>query len=134
MLDYDSLRQRIIDSHGRAFPLLFWDGAGRVVAAGERAFALQVRGKRADFTWDRLRVTWERLERNHVLTADELGGGHDGVGLVSLLVAVDGDEFLVDRTDGLLRLRETEGVPVRQFQREQLPTSWSPWKRKLAGD
>jgi hypothetical protein len=116
------------------FDLVFWSGAGRVVGAGDDKLSLQVRGKRADYTWERVRDTWLRLQLNHTLTVDELGGGHDAVGLVSLFAACDVAEIEVVPADGLLRLRHAEGKPIRPDPGAVLPDSWAPLQRKIDGD
>jgi hypothetical protein len=89
---------------------------------------------RADFTWDRLTVTWDRLLSNHTLTVDELGGGHDAVGIVSLFAQLQADGLDVVDADGLLLLRERADTPVHQYADMNRPTSWAPWRRKIHGD
>ena len=80
MISAETMKWRLQEGKVSEFDLVFWNGAGRVVAADDARLSLQVRGKRADYTWDRVRDTWRRLQLNHVLTVDELGGGHDAVG------------------------------------------------------
>ncbi len=93
-----------------------------------------MRGKRADYTWERVRDTWRRLQVNHALTVDELGGGHDAVGLVSLFAAFGDDEVEVVAADGLLRLPRAAGRPVRPDPGALSPSSWAPLQRKIDGD
>jgi hypothetical protein len=89
---------------------------------------------RADFTWDRLTVTWNRFLSNHTLTVDELGGGHDAVGIVSLFAALQAESLDVLDADGLLILKEHADTPVHQHADMNRPTSWAPWRRKIHGD
>ena len=89
---------------------------------------------RADFTWDRLTVTWKRLVADHTLTVDELGGGHDAVGIVSLFALMQADALDVLDADGLLVLKAPEDTPVHQYADMNRPTSWAPWRRKIHGD
>jgi hypothetical protein len=81
-----------------------------------------------------VRDTWQRLQENQALTVDELGGGHDAVGLVSLFAACGQDEVEVVAADGLLRLPRAAGRPVRPDPGAPLPPSWAPLKRKIDGD
>jgi hypothetical protein len=96
--------------------------------------SLLVRGMRADLTWDRLTVTWNRFLSNHTLTVDELGGGHDAVGIVSVFALVQADDLDVLDADGLLILKEHADTPVHQHADMNRPTSWAPWRRKIHGD
>jgi hypothetical protein len=96
--------------------------------------ALLIRGLRVDLTWDRLVTTWDRTLSNHTLTVDELGGGADAVGIVSLFAFLQADAVSVLDTDGLLVVDDTEGTPVHQFADMSRPTSWAPWRRKIHGD
>ena len=92
-----------------------------------------MRGKRADYTWDRVRDTWLRLQANQALTVDELGGGHDAVGLVSLFAALGG-------TRSSRRRRACSACPRRPGRRRVRPPgalqppSWAPLQRKIDGD
>ena len=97
MISAETMKWRLQEGKVAEFDLVFWKGTGRVVGAGDDRLSLQVRGKRADYTWDRVRDTWRRLQDNHALTVDELGGGHDAVGLVSLFAVFGGDELEVVR-------------------------------------
>jgi hypothetical protein len=128
------MKWRLQEGKLTAFDLVFWSGAGRVVGADDARLSLQVRGKRADYTWDRVRDTWLRLQLNHALTVDELGGGHDAVGLVSLFAALGVDELEVVPADGLLRLRDAVGKPIRPDPGLVLPDSWAPLQRKIDGE
>jgi hypothetical protein len=93
-----------------------------------------VRGVRVDLTWERLGTTWDRLFSNHTLTVDELGGGADAVGVVSLFALFGVEALSVLDPDGLLVLVETQETPVHQFADMTRPTSWAPWRRKSRGD
>ena len=133
MISAETMKWRLQEGRFSEFDLVFWKGTGRVVGAGDK-LSLQVRGKRADYTWERLRDTWQRLQVNHELTVDELGGGHDAVGLVSLFAACGQDEIEVDATDGLLRLPRAGGRPVRPDPGAPVPSTWAPLQRKIDGD
>jgi len=74
MISAENMKARLQEGEVAAFDLIFWKGTGRVVNAAE-TLSLQVRGKRADYTWDRVRDAWLRLQANQELTVDELGGG-----------------------------------------------------------
>ena len=134
MISIDTMKQRSAQMLGEEFPLVFWRGKGRIVGSDEGGLSLLVRGLRADFTWDRLTVTWDRFLSNHTLTVDELGGGHDAVGIVSLFAQLQADGLDVVDADGLLLLRERPDTPVHQYADMNRPTSWAPWRRKIHGD
>ena len=134
MISIDTMKQRSAEMLGEEFPLVFWRGKGRIVGSDQGGLSLLVRGLRADFTWDRLTVTWDRFLSNHTLTVDELGGGHDAVGIVSLFAQLQADGLDVVDADGLLLLRERPDTPVHQYADMNRPTSWAPWRRKIHGD
>ena len=134
MISAETMKWRLQEGKLTDFDLVFWNGAGRVVGAGDGKLSLQVRGKRADYTWERVRDSWRRLQLNHTLTVDELGGGHDAVGLVSLFAAFGDDELEVVPGDGLLRLRNASGRPIRPDPGPILPQSWAPLQRKIDGE
>ena len=67
-------------------------------------------------------------------TVDELGGGADAVGVVSLFAFIQADGLCTLEADGLITLAETEGVPVHQYADMSVPTSWAPWRRQIHGD
>ena len=108
MISIETMKHRTEQMVGEEFPLVFWRGKGRVVGSSDRELSLLVRGMRADFTWDRLTVTWKRFVANHTLTVDELGGGHDAVGIVSLFALMQADALDVLDADGLLVLKAPE--------------------------
>lgn len=134
MISIETMKFRTVDMIGEEFPLVFWRGNGRIVASDDESISLLVRGVRVDLTWDRLSVTWNRFLQNHTLTVDELGGGADAVGIVSLFAHVQADGLCTLESDGLITLAESEGVPVHQYADMSLPTSWAPWRRKIHGD
>jgi hypothetical protein len=134
MISIETMKHRTEQMLGEEFPLVFWRGKGRIVGADESGLSLLVRGMRADYTWDRLTVTWNRLLSNHTLTVDELGGGHDAVGIVSIFAYMQADGLDVLDVDGLLVLSERVGSPVHQYADMNRPTSWAPWRRKIHGD
>src|SRR5450756_3054741 len=80
MISIETMKHRTEQMLGEEFPLVFWRGKGRIVGSDQGGLALLVRGMRADYTWDRLTVTWKRFLSNHTLTVDELGGGERVVG------------------------------------------------------
>jgi hypothetical protein len=134
MISIETMKFRTADMIGEEFPLVFWRGKGRIVASDDTSLALLIRGMRVDLTWDRLVTTWNRTLSNHTLTVDELGGGADAVGVVSLFAYLQADAVSVLDTDGLLVVDDTQGTPVHQFADMSRPTSWAPWRRKIHGD
>jgi hypothetical protein len=134
MIAIDTMKFRTADMIGEEFPLVFWRGNGRIVASDDESISLLVRGVRVDLTWDRLAVTWGRFLQNHTMTVDELGGGADAVGIVSLFAHIQADGLCTLEADGLITLAETQGVPVHQYADMSVPTSWAPWRRKIHGD
>ena len=133
MISIETMKDRSAQMIGQQFPLVFWQGKGRVVGADATSLSLQVRGLRASYTWDRLAVTWKRLLANHTLSVDELGGGHDAVGIVSFFAFMQADGLDVLEPDGLLVLRQPSDTPVHQYANMNRPTSWAPWRRKIHG-
>ena len=134
MISIETMQHRTEQMLGEEFPLVFWRGKGRIVGADGGGLSLLVRGMRADYTWERLTVTWKRLLANHTLTVDELGGGHDAVGIVSVFALMQADGLDVLNADGLLVLKERADTPVHQYADMNRPTSWAPWRRKIHGD
>lgn len=134
MISIETMKFRTADMIGVEFPLVFWRGNGRIVASNGERLSLLVRGMRVDLTWDRLAVTWNRFLQNHTMTVDELGGGADAVGVVSLFAFIQADGLCTLEADGLITLAETEGVPVHQYADMSVPTSWAPWRRQIHGD
>jgi hypothetical protein len=134
MISIETMKFRTADMIGEEFPLVFWRGKGRIVASDDISLSLLIRGLRVDLTWDRIVTTWGRTLSNHTLTVDELGGGADAVGVVSLFACLQADAVSVLDTDGLLVVDDTEGTPVHQFADMSRPTSWAPWRRKIHGD
>ena len=134
MISIETMKFRTADMIGEEFPLVFWRGKGRIVASDDTSLSLLVRGLRVDLTWERLVTTWARTLSNHTLTVDELGGGADAVGVVSLFAFIQADAVSVLDTDGLLVVDDTVGTPVHQFADMSRPTSWAPWRRKIHGD
>ena len=133
LVSIDAMKFRSAAMIGHEFPLVFWRGKGRVVASDDLSVSLLVRGVRVDLTWERLGTTWNRLLSNHTLTVDELGGGADAVGVISLFALFEADGLSVLDADGLLVLDETDDTPVHQFADMSRPTSWAPWRRKIHG-
>ncbi len=134
MISIETMKYRTKVMIGTEFPLVFWRGKARIVAADDTSIALQVRGQRCDLTWDRLTVTWKRLLSNFVLSVDELGGQSDAVGIVSLFALMQEDAVDVMDDDGLLVLKDATGKPVHQYADMSRPATWTPWRRKIHGD
>ncbi len=134
MISIEAMKARTAETLGEEFPLVFWRGSARIVASGGDSLALLVRGVRVDLTWERLTITWKRLLANHTLSVDELGGGADAVGIVSLFADLQADGLGVVDVDGLLVVREPADTPVHQYADMSRPTSWAPWRRKIHGD
>lgn len=134
MISIETMKYRTEQMIGEEFPLVFWRGNGRIVGSDEHGLSLLVRGLRADYTWDRLTVTWKRFLANHTLTIDELGGGHDAVGIVSIFALLQADGLDVLGADGLLVLNQPADTPTHQYANMNRPTSWAPWRRKIHGD
>lgn len=132
----ESMQQETADMVGREFPLVMWSGNGRVVAAGDDGVALLVRGLRADFTWERLASTWKRLKDNQTLGIDELGGGHDAVGIVSLFAFLEAASVDVLDDEGVLVFRRTQKRrenPIHQYADMSTPTAWPQWRSHVHG-
>lgn len=133
LISIETMRHRSKGMRGDEFPLVFWRGKGRIIAVDDVSISLLVRGLRVDLAWDRLVVTWKRLLSNHTLSVDELGGGADAVGIVSLFAFFQAGGVSVLDADGLLVLDRTLGTPVHQFADMSRPTAWAPWRRKMHG-
>jgi hypothetical protein len=129
MISAETMKWRLQQGKLTDFELVLWEGVGRVVSAGDR-LVLQVRGERADYTWERVRDTWCRLQDNHALTVDELGGRHDAIGLVSLFAAVGEDDVEVDAAAGALHLPRAAGRPVRPDPGALQPSAWAQPRRR----
>jgi hypothetical protein len=134
MVSVDVMRKRAMETVGDEFPLVFWTGTGRIVGADEKTLSLLVRGLRADFTWERLGVTWQRLLDNHTLDVDELGGGHDAVGIVSIFAHLAAGALDVIDEDGLLVVKKRPDRPIHQYSDMSRPTAWAQWRRDIHGD
>jgi hypothetical protein len=115
MISIAALRTSATSMVGDGFPLVLWRGEGRIAGSDDAGLDLLVRGLRARYTWDRLDVTLQRLLANHTLGVDELGGGSDAVGIVSLFALLLADDVKVLGAEGLLVLRLPEGTPIHQY-------------------
>jgi hypothetical protein len=115
MISIETLKTSAASMAGDGFALVLWRGEGRIAGSDDTGLDLLVRGIRARYTWDRLDVTLQRLLANHTLGVDELGGGHDAVGIVSLFALLLPEEVTVLDRDGLLVLRSPEGTPIHQY-------------------
>ena len=134
MISVETMKYRTAGMIGEEFPLVFWRGKGRVVGSDDASLSLLVRGVRCDLTWARLATTWQRLLANHTLSVDELGGGADAVGIVSVFAVMQADAVDAVDADGLLLLRERPDTPVHQYADMSRPATWAPWRRKIHGD
>jgi hypothetical protein len=134
MLSIETVKYRTAQMVGMEFPLVFWRGTGRIASHDDTSISLVVRGQRCKLTWDRLVLTWRRFVENHTLSVDELGGGADAVGVVSLFAVMQTDVVDVIDADGLLVLRDAGGKPVHQYADVSRPATWAPWYRKIHGD
>jgi hypothetical protein len=114
MLTVETMKWRLERMKGESFPLVQAQGVARVLDVTETSLDLLVAGIRADYTWDRVRITQQRLVRNQELSIAELGGQHDAVGLVSLLAHLQADDVVVSQTTGVIRLATIEGTPQHQ--------------------
>jgi hypothetical protein len=114
MLTVETMKWRLERMKGESFPLVQWRGVARVLDVTETSLDLLVGGIRADYTWERVRITQQRLVRNQELSIAELGGQHDAVGLVSLLAHLQVDEVVVSQQTGVIRPADAEGSPVHQ--------------------
>ena len=114
MLSVETMKWRLERMKGEGFPLVEWPGTARVLDVTDTSLDLLVGGVRADYTWERVRITQQRLVQNHELSIGELGGQHDAVGLVSLLAHMQADDVAVNQETGVIRVASPEGVPVHQ--------------------
>ncbi len=114
MLSIETMKWRLQRLDGAEFPLVGRMGTARVVDVSDTSVGLLVAGRRAEFTWGRVRRTWERLLANHELSVSELGGGDDAYGLVALLAYMQSETLEIDGTHAVLRPSKVEGMPVRQ--------------------
>ena len=133
MIAIETMKYRAAQMIGEQFPLVMGRGAGRIVAADDAQLSLLVAGTRVQYTWERLVTTWRRLLSNQTLDVDELGGGVDAVGIVSLFAFLQTDGMAVDGKDGLLVAEGRKDKPVHQYADMGRPTPWAPWRRKLRG-
>ena len=131
MISIETMKHRAAKMVGREFPLVLWEGSGRIVAVDDATIDLLVRGLRYSYAWERITRTWRRLLANHTLTVAELGGDADAVGLLSLYAMMQADAVDVDHEAGLLRARDPDDrLPVRQYVDTTRPADWAPWRRR----
>ena len=114
MLTVETMKWRLERMKGESFPLVQWQGAARVLDVSETSLDLLVSGMRADYTWERVRITQQRLVRNLELSIAELGGQHDAAGLVSLLAYLQADDVVGSQQTGVIRVADAEGTPQHQ--------------------
>jgi hypothetical protein len=133
MIPFETMKYRAGQMIGEQFPLVMGRGATRIVAADDGRLSLLVGGIRVQYTWDRLATTWRRLLSNQTLDVDELGGGPDALGIVSLFAFLQTDGLAVNGADGLLVVEDRKDKPVHQYADMGRPTPWAPWRRKLRG-
>jgi hypothetical protein len=133
----EAIQRQSAEIVGVEFPLVLWSGSGRIVSAGDEGVAVLVRGMRADYTWDRLAAAWRRLRDNHTMSVDELGGGHDAVGIVSLFAFIEAADVDVHGEQGMLVLRRQQKRrenPIHQYADMGTPTAWPQWRSHIHGD
>lgn len=131
MIAGEELQRRVRALAGGQFPLVQGDGSGRVAAAGPAGFDLAVCGVRTRYTWERLDAAAQRLMANHALDVDELGGGPDAAGLVSLLAVVLADDAAFGAGAGQLVLARPAAQPVHQFADMSGPSRRWPRQRRV---
>ena len=134
MISIETMNQRAATMVGEEFPLVSWIGTGRIVGSDDGTLSVLVRGMRADYTWARLAITWNRVLQNHTLDIDELGGAFDAVGIVSIFALLGADDLEVIPEDGLLVLKKRADRPVHQYSDMSRPTAWAQWRRDIHGD
>jgi hypothetical protein len=134
MYSFETVKERLAGMNGQEFPLLFWHGTGRIVSVGQATVALQVRGKRAEYTWERLQNVWERIAANHSVSVDELGGLHDAVGAVSVLAALNDPDLLRDDKHGVLQWRDPQTKAVHENVPMVEEGTWAVMARKIGGN
>jgi len=133
MIPIETMKYRTGQMVGEQFPLVMGRGAGRILASDDARLALLLAGTRVQYTWERLAGTWQRFLADQTLDVDELGGGTDAVGIVSLFAFLQTDGVDVDGDDGLLVVKDRRDKPVHQYADMGRPTPWAPWRRKLRG-
>ncbi len=133
MISAETMKWRLQEGRIAEFDLVFWKGTGRVVGAGDR-LSLQVRGKRADYTWERVRDTWQRLQDNHELDRRRTGRR---ARRRRPRLAVRGLRAGRDRGRGgrwSAASARAAGRPVRPDPGAPLPPTWAPLQRKIDGN
>ena len=134
MIAIETMKQRTAEKLGEEFPLVYWSGTGRIVGSDDARLSLLVRGMRADYTWERLAITWRRVLENYTLDVDELGAAHDAVGIVSIFALLGADDLDVFGEDGLIVLKKRADTPIHQYSDMSRPTAWAQWRRDIHGD
>jgi hypothetical protein len=129
MLSISTLRPIIEQMAGEHIPLIAEEGTARVVIQGSGP-DLVVRGVRVRYTWARIDAALGRLMANHSLSVDELGGGPDALGLVSLLAHALPSHLRPVGDEGLLVLVQNDGSPIHQHADMSGPMQRTLWRRK----
>lgn len=132
MISVETMKHRSAKMVGDEFPLVSRPGNARIVRSDDSSIALQVGGILTDLSWERLTTTWKRFLANHTLSVDELGGGVDAVGIVSLFAEFQRGGLRVIDADGVLVLEEPDDSPVHQYADMSRPSSSALWRRKSA--
>ncbi len=115
MISVSVLRTGATAMVGTDVQLMPHGGRGRVAEVDDVGVDLLVTGVRVRLTWGRLDDSLRRFVANHTLTVDELGGGQDAIGIVSLLASVFRDDVAIDAQEGLIVLRHPEQSPIHQY-------------------
>jgi len=133
MVSCEEMRGTVSGLVGAEVPLVQHVGRGRVVAVDSAGVELVVQGVRMPYTWERLDAALQRLAANHTLGIDELGGGTDAVGIVSLIAAALGRSVRVSPAAGQVVLLEPEGRPIHQYSDMSGPSRrWPRHRRAVA--
>ena len=96
MISIETMKFRTADMVGEEFPLVFWRGKGRIVASDDISLSLlDPRAPASTSPGTGSSPRGAGLLSNHTLTVDELGGGADAVGIVSLFAFLQADAVSV---------------------------------------
>lgn len=130
MLSISTLRPIIEQIAGEHIPLIAEEGTARIAIQEGSGPDLVVRGVRVRYTWGRIDAALGRLTANHSLSVDELGGGPDALGLVSLLAHALPSQLRPVGDQGLLVLVQNDGTPIHQHADMSGPMQRTLWRRK----
>ena len=134
MISIETMKYRTEQMVGEEFPLVMWRGTGRIVGSDERVCRCSSAARASSTPGTGSRSRGSGLLANHTLDIDELGGGDDAVGIVSIFAFMQTDGLDVIDPDGLLVLKDRADTPVHQYADMGRPTTWAPWRRRIHGD